>query len=99
MVGDSCPSGLLIHILHRKIPLGVDGIPSDNDSDDSDGDEDDEDAGVARVRMEFTVENTLYRIRSFGSVVGMPPIVTAVVHWPRNIQGKVEQFGLWRVEQ
>ena len=98
VVGDSCPSGLLIRILQRKSPLGVDGIPSDDDSDDSDGDEDDEDA-VARVGMEFSKEDTLYRIRAFHSVVGMPPLVTAVVHWPKNMQGKVENFELWRVER
>ena len=43
VVGDSCSSGLLIRILQRKIPLGVDGIPSDDDSDNGNGDEDDED--------------------------------------------------------
>ena len=58
MVGDSCPSGLLIRILQRKSPLGFDGVQSDDDSDDSDGDEDDEDDGVARVGMEFRKENT-----------------------------------------
>jgi len=73
VVGNSCPSGLLIRILLCKIlPLGFDGIPSDDDDDDCDGNEDDEDAGVAtKVGMEFTKENTLYRIRSFGSVVGI----------------------------
>jgi hypothetical protein len=104
VIGDSCPSTILRRVLLRKIPLlpAADGSPqtsSDNDSDDDASNMEAEDAGVAKVGMEFSKDDTLYRIRSFGSVIGMPPLVTAVVFWPKDLQGKVERFELWRVER
>jgi hypothetical protein len=84
----------------RKIPLPADGSQtlSDNDSDDDALNMEAEDA-VAKVGMEFSKDDTLHRIRSFGSVIGMPPLVTAVVFWPKDLQGKVERFELWRAER
>jgi hypothetical protein len=102
VIGDSCPSTILRRVLLRKIPLPADGSPqtsSDNDSDDDASNMEAEDAGVAKVGMEFSKDNTLYRIRSFGLVIGMPPLVTAVVFWPKDLQGKVERFELWRAER
>ena len=93
VIGDSCPSTILRRVLLRKTPLPADGSETSSD-DDSDG----EDA-VAKVGMEFTKDNTLYRIRSFGTVIGMPTFVTAVALWPKDLQGKVERFELWRVER
>jgi hypothetical protein len=103
VIGDSCPSTILRRVLLRKIPLlPADGSPqtsSDNDSDDDASNMEAEDAGVAKVGMEFSKDDTLCRIRSFGSVIGMPPLATAVVFWPNDLQGKVERFELWRVER
>jgi hypothetical protein len=102
VIGDSSPSTILRRVLLRKIPLPADGSPqtsSDNDSDDDALNMEAEDAGVAKVGTEFSKDDTLYRIRSFGSVIGMPPLVTALVFWPKDLQGKVERFELWRAER
>jgi hypothetical protein len=101
VTGDSCPSTILRRVLLRKIPLPADGSQtlSDNDSDDDALNMEAEDAGVAKVGMEFSKNKTLCRIRLFGSVMGMPLLVTAVVFWPKDLQGKVERFELWRVER
>jgi len=96
LVGDSCPSTILSRILLRKIPLAADD--SATSSDDS-SDDDAVEPVVARIGMEFRKENSLYRIRSIGSVSGLPSIVTAVGAYPSTIAGKVENFELWRVEQ
>jgi hypothetical protein len=99
-IEDSCPSTILSRALARKIPLGADGSESSSEEETSDDDSSMVvgDEGVAKVGMEFSRLDILYRIRSIHSDDEVP-LVTAVVHWPKAIAGQVDTFDLWRVER